>query len=90
MVKKYVKKSAKIEAIQYTSRNGWYIRDWSNGMVTESPILEPTVDNPTGQYMQIPTSTHPVVKLGDYVIKDSDDIFHSCDKNLFKQKYDSI
>jgi len=43
---KYRKKPIVIEAIQYTSKNGWTFRAWSDAAVME---------NPTGESLEIKT-----------------------------------
>jgi len=96
MVKRYIKKPIEIEAIKYTGRNGWYINDWSKNMVIESPVLEPSIDNPTGQYLQIqnaPTMMPPIntiVNVGDYVVKTPRDYFYSRSGILFESQYDML
>lgn len=74
---KYVQKEAIFEAIQYTGHNGSEIRSWSEDKVIESPVLEPTNDNPTGDYLQI--KRHDVVmtaRVGDYIVKSTHGHFY--------------
>jgi len=66
-----------VEAIQYTGSNGWELRRWSGGKIIESPVLEPTPNNPTGEYVQVQTKDGTVVcaNKGTWIIKDTDGTF---------------
>lgn len=67
---RYRKLPVKIEAEQYTGNNGQYLREWSKGKIIESPVLEKTKDNPTGEYVQIKTLEGTITGIvGDYIIK---------------------
>jgi len=59
-----------IEAMQFTGKNGWEIRQWSNSTVIESPDLEPKEGNPTGEYLQIHTLEGVMTAIvNDWIIR---------------------
>jgi len=59
--------------IQYTGTNGYELNKWSGGTIVESPILEPTKDNPTGAYLQVYDSCNKceIAKVDDWIIRDN-------------------
>lgn len=93
MIKRYQKKPVVIEAIVYTGHNGHELRQWSNGAVIQSPVCEPTEDNPTGAYLQIKTledfkDTYHVASVGDYIIKGVKGEFYACKPDIFHMTYE--
>lgn len=80
-----------IEAIQYTGRNGSEIRAWSNGLIIESPVCEPSEKNPTGYYVQIKNSNGWTTAIvGDWIIFEaSTGNFLSCKDQVFKAIYEA-
>lgn len=84
----YRKKPVVIEAIQYTG-NGFEINQWSKGVVVESPVLEPSKENPTGEYLQIHTLEGTMIGIvGDYIIKGIKGEFYPCKPDIFEQTYE--
>lgn len=87
---KYRKKPVVIEAIQYND-NGNELRNWSNGVVVESPILEPTESNPSGEYVQIQTLEGCMIgNKGDYIIKGVNGEFYPCKPDIFHKTYEPV
>ena len=85
----YRKKPVVIEAIQFTGTNGWVLKQWSDGAVYVSPVLEPTEDNPTGEYVQIKTLEGVMTGIvGDYIIKGVKGEFYPCKPDIFLQTYE--
>lgn len=85
---KYRKKPVVVEAIQYID-NGPELQKWSNGVVIESPILEPTVENPSGEYIQIQTLEGCMIgNRGDYIIKGVNGEFYPCKPDIFEKTYE--
>jgi len=84
MIKKYTDISKIYEAIQYTGKNSLEIQEWSENFILESPVLEPSQDNPSGEYMQI-SNTHAERSAipNDYIVKYPDDTFHVWTEELF-------
>jgi hypothetical protein len=88
---KFKKKPVEIEAIQYNGNNGSELYLWSDSKVYESPICEPTEDNPRGAYIQIDTLEGTMIGIvGDYIIKGIQGEFYPCKPNIFKQTYDLV
>lgn len=92
MVQKFRKKPAVIEAIRYTGNNGMEIEKWSNRMIIQSPVLEPSKENPTGEYVQIKTidtnSSWATAIVGDWVLKGIRDEFYPCKDNIFMELHE--
>ena len=85
---KFIKKPVTIEAIQITDSNGWIIEQWSNEKVVQSPVLEPTVSNPCGTYLQVYTLEGVMIAYpGDWIIKGVAGEFYPCKDNIFKLSY---
>lgn len=83
------KRPVVIEAIQYTGHNGWNLRNWSKDAVVESPVLEPSVDNPRGEYVQIQTSEGCMIgNVGDWIIRGTKGEFYPCKPNIFEEIYE--
>jgi hypothetical protein len=77
-----------VEAIQYTGNNASTIEKWAGNKCKQSPVLEPTEDNPTGEYMQVDGITGWVCAVvGDYVVKYQDE-FYPCAKERFESLYE--
>ena len=62
--------------IQYTGHNGKEIEKWSDGIAVESPVIEPSDNNPTGAYMQIKDDigtynpySFAIANVDDWIIK---------------------
>lgn len=87
----YRKKPVVIEAIQYTGSNGWVLKQWSNGEVYSSPVLEPTENNPTGEYVQIKTLEGVMTGIvGDYIIKGVKGEFYPIKEDIFLKTYEKV
>ena len=87
--KKYVKKPVVIEAIQYTGCNGPEIEQWSSGKVKQSPVLEPTEINPTGEYVQVETLEGTMTGIvTDFIIKGINGEFYPCKCDIFHKSYE--
>jgi len=88
---KYRKKPVVIDTIQYTGKNGWEIRNWSSDKVIESPVLEPTQDNPTGEYLQIDTLEGWMTAIvGDWIIRGVKGEFYPCKPDIFEATYEKV
>jgi len=88
---KFRKKPVVIEAEQYIGTNGWKIRKWSRGAVFESPVLEPTPDNPTGEYLQIATLEGIMTAIvGSWIIKGVNGEFYPCKSDIFEKTYEPV
>ena len=88
---KFRKKPIVVEAQQYTGHNGCKLTSWSNGKVIESPVCEPTEDNPTGYYIQVFTLEGVMTGIvGDYIIKGINGEFYPCKPDIFEKTYESI
>lgn len=86
---KYRKKPVIIEAIQYTGQNGHEIHSWSKSAILESPVPEPTSDNPTGAYLQIKTLEGTMTaKVGDWIIRGVKGEFYPCKPEIFAATYE--
>ena len=88
---KFRKKPIVIEAIQYNGNNGHELHNWSNGVVLESPVLEPRKDNPTGCYLQIATleGIHTAI-VGDWIIQGVKGEFYPCKPDIFEMTYEPV
>lgn len=88
---KFRKRPVVIEAIQYTAKSSFQIRQWANGKAVESPVLEPTQDNPTGQYLQIHTLEGTMcANIGDWIIKGVNGEFYPCKPDIFEKTYEAV
>ena len=84
MVKKYRLNTKIVEAIEYTNKNGKDIERWTQGKAYTSPVLEPTKDNPIGEYLQIKTSRGFMTAIpGDFIVNNSEE-FYPIPKDIFK------
>ena len=91
MVQQFKKKPVIIEAIQYTGNNGHEIEVWSNNKVLQSPVLEPSDNNITGEYLQISTLEGQMSGIvNDWIIKDIQGEFYPCKPDIFKKTYELI
>lgn len=87
----YRKKPVVIEAIQFTGTNGWVLKQWSNGAIYASPVLEPAEDNPTGEYVQIKTLEGVMTGIvGDYIIKGVKGEFYPIKAEIFLETYERV
>lgn len=93
---KFRKKPVVIEAIQFTGGNGFQIEQWSKSetggrVVIESPVLEPSEDNPSGHYLQIATLEGVMIGIvGDYIIKGVKGEFYPCKPDIFAATYEPV
>jgi hypothetical protein len=91
---KYRKKPVVIEAVQYTGYNGHEVERWANECgnkreIIESPVLEPSEGNPTGQYLQIHTLEGVMTaSVGDFIIKGVSGEFYPCKPDIFDKTYE--
>ena len=86
---KYRKKPVVIEAEEYTGDNGWKINQWSENKVIESPVLEPTEDNPSGTYLQIETLEGWMTAIvGDWIIRGVKGEFYPIKNDIFLLTYE--
>jgi uncharacterized protein affecting Mg2+/Co2+ transport len=87
---KFRKKPVVIEAIQYHG-NGEELRLWSNGIVVESPVLEPSEDDPSGEYVQIQTLEGCMIgNKFDWIIKGVNGEFYPCKPDIFEKTYEKV
>lgn len=87
----YRKKPVVIEAIQYTGNNGNELYIWSSSKVIESPICEPTDNNPSGVYVQVKTLEGIMCGIvNDYIIKGVNGEFYPCKPDIFDKTYDIV
>lgn len=85
---KFRKKPVVIEAIQYTGNNGLEINMFAP-VAIQSPVLEPTDDNPTGAYIQIQTLEGCMIgRVDDWVIKGVNGEFYPCKPDIFAKTYE--
>ena len=93
---KFRKKSVVIEAIQFTGHNGFEIEQWSRSefggrIVIESPVLEPSPDNPSGHYLQIATLEGVMIgNVNDWIIKGVKGEFCPCKPDIFAATYELV
>jgi hypothetical protein len=88
---KYRKKPVVIEAIEYTGQNGDHINRWSNKKVVESPLLEKTKENPTGDYLQVFTLEGMMTAIvGDYIIRGIKGEYYPCKPDIFEKTYEPV
>lgn len=85
----YRKRPVVVEAMRYGTNNGWQIRAWSKSAVIESPVLDPTPDNPTGHYLQILTLEGMMsAGVGDWIIRGVKGEFYPCKPDIFELTYE--
>jgi len=88
---KYRKKPVVIEAILYTGKNGFEISKWSNNLAYQSPVLEPSENNPGGSYLQIKTLEGIMTASpGDWIIKGISGEFYPCKPDVFEKTYEPV
>ena len=94
MIQKFKRKPAIIEAIQYTGNNGRELSEWSDERVIESPVVEPSDDNPTGAYVQIKTidtdNSWATAGVGDWICKGIKGEFYPCKSQIFMGLYEPV
>ena len=84
------KKPVVIEAIQYNG-DGNELYHWSNGAIVESPVLEPSENNPSGDYVQIKTLEGTMIgNRGDWIIKGVSGEFYPCKPDIFEKTYEKV
>lgn len=87
----YRKKPVLIDAMLYTGNNGSELSAWSNRAVIESPVLEPSEDNPTGAYLQIKTREGTMIGIvGDWIIRGIKGEFYPCKPDIFEATYEAV
>lgn len=85
------KKPVVIEAMRFEGDNHFRIKQWSDGQVYVSPVLEPTKDNPTGCYLQIKTLEGVMTAIvGDWIIKGVKGEFYPCKPDIFAATYEPV
>lgn len=86
---KFRKKPVVIDAIQYDGRNGEMLCQWSDGVVVESPVLEPSACNPGGSYVQIKTMEGTMVgNVMDWIIRGVQGEYYPCKPDVFSATYE--
>ncbi len=91
MAKKYRKLPVVIEAAEITVKTEQDVRNWSEGKVYPSPVLEPTPDNPSGSYWQIDTLEGVMTAIsGDFIIKGINGEFYPCKPDIFEKTYEEV
>lgn len=87
---KFRKRPIVIEAIQYTGDNANELYNFSNDIV-QSPILEITEDNPTGNYVQIKTLEGIMIGIvNDWIIKGINGEVYPCKPDIFEKTYEHV
>ena len=88
---KFRKKPVIIEAIQYNGNNGYQLGEWSHGIIIQSPICEPSEDNPSGEYVQIKTLEGVMIgNVNDWIIKGVNGEFYPCKPDIFEKTYEPV
>jgi len=88
---KYRKKPVVIEAIQFDGYNGMYLSTWSKGKVLESPVLEPSESNPSGEYVQVQTLEGVMIGIkNDLIIQGVNGEFYPCKPDIFEKTYEKV
>ncbi len=82
-------------AVQYNGNNGNFLYNWSHKCVVESPICEPTKENPTGAYVQIRNNdfnhSSSIAIVGDWIVYDfEDNEYITCSNDFFEENYELI
>lgn len=91
MIKKYRKLPVVIEASEINVKTEQAVRNWSEGKVYPSPVLEPTEDNPSGTYWQIDTLEGVMTAIsGDFIIKGIKGEFYPCKADIFAKTYEVV
>ena len=73
---------SKVEAVRYTSRNGWTFRAWSDAAVIESP---------TGESLEIKTLEGIMTAtVGDWIIKGIKGEFYPIKNDIFEATYEPV
>jgi hypothetical protein len=87
----YRKKPVIIEAIQISEQTEFEIKNWSEGKVYASPVLEPSQSNPKGCYWQIDTLEGTMTAIpGDFIIKGVYGEFYPCKPDIFEKTYEIV
>lgn len=92
--RKYIRiidKSVIVEAVQFNGSNGWEIERWTKGTVFESPILNPSIRNLIGEYLQIKTiEGYNTAIVGDLVVRGEDGKFYLCNCEMFFKIFERL
>lgn len=90
-LRRFRKRPIEVEAIRYDGRNGWGIERWSEGKIRESPVLEPSPDNPSGAYLQVNSSSSccEVAGVGDWVVREGGALKAYTDE-AFQRSYEPV
>lgn len=76
MIKKIKQRIQQCEYFIFDGHNGGEIKKWSDGKIIESPVLEITDSNPTGEYLQISNQGYTAIAIvGDVVWRDATGAF---------------
>jgi len=86
------KKPVVIEAMEYKGDgNSFDIEAWSDGKIIASPVLEPSITNTTGNYLQIQTLEGCMIaEPGDWIIKGINGEFSPCKPDIFEMTYEKV
>lgn len=83
------KKPEVVGAMRYEPHGSRALEQWSGGVVVPSPVLEPTEDNPSGEYVQIETLEGCMTAVpGDWIIKGVAGEFYPCKPDIFEATYE--
>lgn len=88
MIKKYRKKPVEVEAVLYDGTNVEEIRDWEKS----APESESRVGLKVGtDIMMVHTDSGVMeAKVGDHIIKRSNNVIYPCPPELFEESYEAI
>jgi len=88
MIQKFISLPHIVEAIQYTGQNDHEMQLWGEGHIVSSPVCEPTIENPTGSYLQIYNPYRNLTAIvGQWVVKEQNGLFFSMNEDRFKATY---
>lgn len=85
---KFRQRGQEIEAMQFTGGNAREVEKWSRGAALPSPVLEPTKDNPTGEYLQLLDTRSAIV--GDWVVRNPTGHFYVMTHKQFEEDYEEL
>lgn len=88
-----LKSNGKIyDCYQYDGSNAHILYKWSNGCIIESPVCEPTDDNPTGAYVQIKNkiTSETIARVGEWIVKEDGDLYLSFPDSYIKTYFKPI
>jgi hypothetical protein len=88
---KFRKRPVVIEAMRYEPHRSRELEQWSGGVVVTSPVLEPTVANHSGEYVQIETLEGVMTAIpGDWIIRGVKGEFYPCKPDIFEATYEPV